>query len=232
MGPRMATKKQSTKTDSSNTAKLNRADFGGLTDDQVMAYIAQSPIYNATFISKAYASGTYGITDYTHGVTMMQRKVDKVTSGDLSGIEEMLTAQAVALDAIFTECARRACMNLGEYIQASDTYLRLAMKAQGQCRTTLQTLAEIKNPRPVAFVKQANIAHGPQQINNGPDAQPLENMPTGTSACARDFGNPTNKLSGDGNELLANSRASGIARGIDSPLETVGKINRTTDRAG
>jgi hypothetical protein len=36
------------------------------------------------------------------------------------------------------------------------TYLRLGLKAQSQCRATLETLAAIKNPRPVAFVQQAN----------------------------------------------------------------------------
>ena len=50
---------------------------------------------------------------------------------------------------------------------ATDTYLRLALKAQGQCRATLETPTNIKKPRPMAFVKQANIAHGPQQVNNG-----------------------------------------------------------------
>ena len=25
----------------------------------------------------------------------------------------------------------------------------------------------MKNPQPIAFVKQANIANGPQQVNNG-----------------------------------------------------------------
>jgi hypothetical protein len=44
---------------------------------------------------------------------------------------------------------------------------RLALKAQGQCRATLETLAVIKNPTMV-FARQANIAHGPQQVNNGP----------------------------------------------------------------
>jgi hypothetical protein len=39
-------------------------------------------------------------------------------------------------------------------------------KPQAQCRATIEALAEIKNPRPVAFVKQANIAQGPQQVNN------------------------------------------------------------------
>lgn len=40
-------------------------------------------------------------------------------------------------------------------------------KCSTQCRATLETLAEIKNPRPVVFVRQANIANGPQQVNNG-----------------------------------------------------------------
>ena len=53
-----------------------------------------------------------------------------------------------------------------EYLPAAETYLRLALKAQAQCRATVEALAEIKNPRPVAFVKQANIAQGPQQVNN------------------------------------------------------------------
>jgi hypothetical protein len=44
--------------------------------------------------------------------------------------------------------------------------MRLALKAQSQCRATLETLVNIKNPRPVAFVQQANIANGPQRVNN------------------------------------------------------------------
>jgi hypothetical protein len=49
--------------------------------------------------------------------------------------------------------------------------LRLAFKAQGQCRSTFETLALMKNP-PV-FARNANIANGPQQVNtqtviNGP----------------------------------------------------------------
>ena len=66
-----------------------------------------------------------------------------------------------------------------EYIPAMETYLKLALKAQTQCRTTLQTLAEIKNPQPVSFVKQANISHGPQQINNGvsPRAENFQKQP-------------------------------------------------------
>ncbi len=52
-----------------------------------------------------------------------------------------------------------------EHMDHLDRYLRLALKAQSQCRATLETLATIKNP-PAVFARQANIAHGPQQVNN------------------------------------------------------------------
>jgi hypothetical protein len=35
--------------------------------------------------------------------------------------------------------------------------------AQSQCRATLAT---IKHPPVMGYVRQANIAHGPQQVNN------------------------------------------------------------------
>src|ERR1700749_2807632 len=102
----------------------------------------------------------------------MREKARAVQAGNLAGLEEALTPQAVALDAIFNEMARRAALNMGEYINAAETYLRLGLKAQAQCRATLQTLFEMKNPQPVAFVKQANIANGPQQVNNGATQTP------------------------------------------------------------
>jgi hypothetical protein len=43
--------------------------------------------------------------------------------------------------------------------------MRLALKAQSQCRATLEALANIKNP-PVVIARQANFAAGPQQVNN------------------------------------------------------------------
>ena len=44
--------------------------------------------------------------------------------------------------------------------------MRLALKAQAQCARTVEVLAAMKNP-PIVFAKQANIAHGHQQVNNG-----------------------------------------------------------------
>jgi hypothetical protein len=34
-----------------------------------------------------------------------------------------------------------------------DPFLRLALKAQSQCRATWEAIAEVKNPRAVAFVR-------------------------------------------------------------------------------
>ena len=63
------------------------------------------------------------------------------------------------------------------YPDATETHLKLAFKAQSQCRTTLETLAEIKSPRSVAFVRQANTSAGPQQLNNGTGATITQLMP-------------------------------------------------------
>jgi hypothetical protein len=52
------------------------------------------------------------------------------------------------------------------YFEAAQRYFTMAMKAQNQCRMTLETLSAIKNP-PVIYARQANIATGLQQVNNG-----------------------------------------------------------------
>jgi hypothetical protein len=51
-----------------------------------------------------------------------------------------------------------------------EAFMRMALKAQNQCRMTLETLSNIKNP-PVIFAKQANFSGGHQQINNGAPGQ-------------------------------------------------------------
>jgi|WetSurMetagenome_2_1015567.scaffolds.fasta_scaffold32360_3 hypothetical protein len=91
----------------------------------------------------------------------------------------MLAAQAAALNAMFRELARRASLNMGEYLDASERYMRLALKAQGQCRATLEMLAAMKNP-PVVFARQANINNGGQQrVNNGAQPAPMPGVAGG-----------------------------------------------------
>jgi hypothetical protein len=66
------------------------------------------------------------------------------------------------LNALFNQLFQKASNT--QYFDHYDRYMRLAFTAQAQCRATFETLALSKNS-PV-FARQANIAQGPQQINN------------------------------------------------------------------
>jgi hypothetical protein len=105
-----------------------------------------------------------GSVDLSELVKDLRERIKQVQDGDMKPIEAMLMGQAMTLETIFTNLARKAQSQ--EYLKQFQVNLTLALKAQAQCRATLEALAEIKNPRPVAFVKQANFAHQ-QQVNNG-----------------------------------------------------------------
>jgi hypothetical protein len=146
------------------------------------------------------------------------KQCEKASSGDLGRAEALLVAQAHTLDAIFHQLARKASRS--EYLNQLEVHLRLALKAQSQCRATLETLAEIKNPIAGAYVRQANIAAGHQQINNG-TPQKIE------ASGAREIEIEQNKQSGDGNELLPDTRAPALAGGVDPQMEALGEIDRS-----
>jgi hypothetical protein len=83
-----------------------------------------------------------------------------------SQCEEMLYSQAHVLQAVFVDSLLQVPKQ--GWFSTSEAYMRMALKAQNQCRMTLETLATIKNPA-VVFARQANIAQGPQQVNNNGD---------------------------------------------------------------
>jgi len=92
---------------------------------------------------------------------------------DLSQAEAMLMNQATALQTLFARMAERATG--AEYMPNFEIFMRTALKAQSQCRATLETLAAIKNP-PLVYAKQANIttivAHPDQGKSNENGTQP------------------------------------------------------------
>lgn len=159
-----------------NTLQLHKNP--AQTDAAQIAAMALGSVAANAMTARTFAKGTFGTLDVTECVLTLKKRVDTTHGGDLKHAESTLTAQAATLDAIFNEMARRAALNMGEYLEATERYMRLALKAQGQCRATLETLAAIKNP-PVIFAKQANIANGPQQVNN-------EGFETNTHARARE----------------------------------------------
>lgn len=170
--------------------------------------------------------GVFGEVDIFGLITDLQTKVEIIQDGNMKPVEAMLYGQAITLQTIFTNLARRSAMNAGEYIDAADKYMRLALKAQSQCRATLETLAEIKNPMP--YIKQANIANGPQQVNNGAAAGANPEQ----YAQARPPAENSQTLQ---NELLEHQHgntlefgATGQTVGADTHLETVGTVQRAT----
>ena len=141
-----------------------------------------------------------------------------VQDGGTQLIEGMLYRQAKTLETMFTALARRAASN--DSLQAYQVNLTLALKAQAQCRSTLEALAEIKNPRPVSFVKQANISNGPQQVNNG----------TATASVPAHAENPSANQNGlleanHGSETLDAGTAATTARS-NQAVETLGAVHR------
>lgn len=101
-----------------------------------------------------------GIGDYAdhlHGAA------HAAAAGDLGMASKILAAQAITLDSMFAELARRSAMNMGEYIHAAERYGRLALKAQSNCRATLEALAKLHLPRE-QIVKHVHVNEGGQAV--------------------------------------------------------------------
>lgn len=82
-------------------------------------------------------------------ITELSIQVADVNAGDMSRPEAMLVSQSHTLDGLFSNLLRKAISNVnGDYFERGERYMRLAFKAQSQCRTTIETLAEIKNHSP------------------------------------------------------------------------------------
>lgn len=219
------TKKTATTKEKPPAQKKLEAGFPDAADKPLadaMARMALRPSVNAAVVMSEYTQ-PLGEQDLGALVDMLAEGIGKLAEGDLARCEAMLFGQAHALQAIFMNLARRATKQ--EYLKQWEAYLRMALKAQNQCRMTLETLATIKNP-PVVIARQANINNGgQQQVNNG-------NIPTemragasaGAHAANHSFEQSKLLEASDGERL--DTRATGAASGVNQDLETVGEVHR------
>lgn len=157
--------------------------------------------------------GNWDSIDVPALMDQLRDQAEAVNRGDLAQAEGMLINQASALQAVFVRLSERAMEQT--HMPNLESFMRMALRAQSQCRATLETLATIKNP-PIVYAKQANFAAGHQQVNNGIPAH----------AQAREIESEQSQLSGVTNELLSDARASGIESRANPALETVGEVNR------
>lgn len=203
-------------------------DAPGQTHDQLIAQVAVDGIVGNARSLVMFGEATFDEMSLSQCAMALKVTAKAMNDGDLSAAVTMLAAQAVALNAMFGELARVGKANMFSAPEYADRYLRLAFKAQGQTRATLETLAAIKNP-PVVYAKQANINNGgQQQVNNG-------TPPTSTPASAH-----PQETAFQQNELLEDqrhgrtqldTRATAAAAGGHSELEAMGTGDRPEERA-
>lgn len=101
-----------------------------------------------------------GLAEFAHDV---RARAEKAASGDIVAASEILMAQALSLDCIFTEYARIALVNVTNHMEASERYMRLALKAQANSRATLEALAKLHQPREQT-VRHVHVNDGGQAI--------------------------------------------------------------------
>ena len=188
--------------------------------------MALLPSLNSACVIQAYQGNILGKdTNINLLVEGLRETFKEAETGDLHTIEAMLIGQATALQTIFTSLACRAANQ--EQMRHYETFLSLALKAQAQSRATITALVDLKYPKQATFVKQANIANGPQQVNNG---APHSHSPTHASQ------NQTqqNKLLEDKTHERTHldTRASSAAKPSYQAVETVVKVHRANKPRG
>jgi hypothetical protein len=189
-----------------NEKKLVVAPLEGEAGKDAVARVALTASVHATATRQTYLPDSQA--DFADHVTALERQIQQVRKGDMGAPEAMLMAQAATLDAMFHCMAQDAFRFIGKNGVRAESSMRAALKAQSQCASTIRVLGELKNPRAVAFVRQTNVAHGPQQVNNGTGDR--------TRAHGAEVDMPTN-------ELLTDDRNAQHAATLDT---------RTKGRAG
>jgi len=153
---------------------------------KILADRSRKPAANSAALIQSFNSNIFGVheIDFEELMDGLHQSSVELSKGDYSVISDMLLCQATALQTMFTSLARQA--NGLTHLNQIDALMKLALKSQSQSRTTLLALVQHLSPKRVAFVKQANIAHGPQQVNNQ-QHQDVQSI-------TKNLENPQNKL--------------------------------------
>ena len=177
------------------------------TKEEAIAEFNSKSEFLSTAVKESFDIGLGDNFDFQANMRVLESATKQIKSGDLSRVEEMYISQAMALEVMFSSLARRA--KAQDKLLQYEAHMRLALKAQNQCRATLQALVQLKQPSQTTFVKQANIAQGHQQVNNLPE----KNI------------TPQNELLKDSYAKLDNGTTP-TTKGIDTTLEALETINR------
>lgn len=208
----MTAKNKTRASSKQNAQTLRIIKEEGKSEIRQLTELQLSPLINNAMTLQAMAVSISDKINITEAVDVMKEKSEKIIAGDLSELESTLIAQIVSLNAIFNTLARRSANC--EYLNQMETNLRLALKAQAQCARAVEVLAAMKNP-PIVYAKQANIAQGHQQINNGNQS----------ATHAGKTKNPSNELLSEDNHATLDTRGTIETSGANQELATVETVN-------
>lgn len=131
-------------------------------------------------------------------MAVLKAESARLSEGKSEDVGPILANQALALQSLFARLTERALSH--SHVSNIEAFMRLALRAQNQCRATLETLSSI-NKAPTVFARQANVANN-QQINYA-----------------------QNQLLGDDDELRPNTRAPGAEKAVNPEMETLGEVD-------
>ena len=177
-----------------------------------------------------------GEIDPQAGYEAMRAHVAQARKNVRASAEATLLGQAAALNTIFADMARRAQAHLGRPGRAAERYLRLAMRAQNQCRATLNALAELSRQRPDVAEPSDRIVRIERRIvypERRPNEEPVAagRAPYPASHAADSGADVEGTTSGSGWEEVAYGAGldGGAARGLfadDARAQAVGAFDR------
>lgn len=163
----------------------------------------RSSISHFEISDKEWYSSEVSINDLVDELENLTESLSKPSS---TGSKRMLAAQSVLLDKLFNMLTVKGVLNAkaGNLTYASE-YMKLALKAQTNCRTTLQAISEINTPR--RQISQINMAENQQVIN--------------------EF--PPNELSGGVDELRTHRGSQRSSAPTHPEMEALVEVNRSED---
>jgi len=134
---------------------------------EVLANAALGPNVRHGHVAAVYAGGMMKNTGETLALMdcakFVEQRASDAIGGDLSFASAMLASQAISLDTMFSEFARRAASTMGQFPDATERYARLAMKAQTGSRATIEALAKLHQPREQT-VRHVHVGQGGQAV--------------------------------------------------------------------
>mgnify|MGYP001821227006 CR=1 FL=1 len=157
-----------------NTIIVEEPKDGDL-DKKLAETALDSSIQASLSVRKYGAEEVFRDVDINTLAQSLSEQIKATKENDLDDLEAMLTGQAYVLNAMFNNLTQKAVNNMGYDMRVAEAFLKYGLRVQSQCQSTIEKISQIKNPPLVGYARQANIAHGHQQVNNGLENQNVQN---------------------------------------------------------